>query len=145
MHVVHQKPVAMTQESNISTWKWEVTNMEFIAGLPHTRKLHDLIWVIIDRVTKYTRFLAIQTKDSTKDYTKHNNSEIVRLHGVPLSIISDRCPQFTSHFRKSFQKGLDTQVYLSTTFGPQMSSHTECTVQTLEDMLIDFLVDFKGI
>ena len=68
----------------------------------------------------------------------------MRLHGVPLFIISDRGPQFTSHFWKSFQKGLDTQVNLSTTFHPQTDGQEEGTIQTLEDMLRACVIDFKG-
>ena len=112
----------MTQEIDIPTWKWEVINMDLIIGLPRTRRQHDSIWVIVDRVTKSSHFLAVKTTDSAEDYTKLYINEIVRLHGVPLSIISDRGPQFTSHFWKSFQKGLGTQVNLSTTFHPHMES-----------------------
>ena len=68
----------------------------------------------------------------------------MRLHGVPLSIISDRGPQFTSHFWKSFQKGLGTQVNLSTAFHPQTDGQAERTIQTLEDMLRACVIDFKG-
>ncbi|WMV54949.1 hypothetical protein MTR67_048334 [Solanum verrucosum] len=117
--VEHQKPGGMTQEIDIPTWKWEVIKMDFITGLPRTRRHHDSIWVIVDRVTKSSRFLAVKTTDSTEDYAKIYINDIVRLHGVPFSIISDRGPQFTSHFWKSFQKGLGTQVNLSTTFHPQ--------------------------
>ncbi|WMV58211.1 hypothetical protein MTR67_051596 [Solanum verrucosum] len=70
-----------------------------------TRRQHDSLWVIVNKVTKSTHFLAVKTTDSVEDYTKLNISEIVRLHAVSLSIISDRGPQFTSHFWKPFQKG----------------------------------------
>ena len=96
----------MTQEIYISTWNWDVINMDFITGLPRTRRQHDSIWVIVDRMTKSSRFLAVETTDSAKDYAKLYINEIVRFHGVPLSIISDRGPQFTSQIWKSFQKGL---------------------------------------
>ncbi|KAH0636341.1 hypothetical protein KY285_036093 [Solanum tuberosum] len=96
---------------------------------------HDSIWVIVDRVTKSTHFLVVQTTDSAEDYAKLYITEIVRLHGVPLFIISYRGPQFTSHIWKSFQKGLGTQVNLSTVFHPQTNSQAKCTIQTLEDML----------
>ena len=142
--VEHQKPGGMTQEIDIPTWKWEVINMDFITGLPRTRRQHDSIWVIVDRVTKSSRFLAVKTTDSAEDYAKLYINEIVRLHGVPLSIISDRGPQFTSHFWKSFQKGLGTQVNLSTTFHPQTDGQAERTIQTLEDMLRACVIDFKG-
>ncbi|MCQ7632740.1 transposase family protein, partial [Salmonella enterica] len=123
--VEHQKPGGMTQEIDIPTWKWEVINMDFITGLPRTRRQHDSIWVIVDSVTKSSRFLAVKATNSAEDYAKLYINEIVRLHGVPLSIISDRGPQFTSHFWKSFQKGLGTQVNLSTTFHPQTGGQAE--------------------
>ena len=66
------------------------------------------------------------------------------LHGVPLYIISDRGPQFTSHFWKSFQKGLGTQVNLSTTFHAQKDGQAEHYIQTLEDMLRSFVINFNG-
>ncbi|WMV18698.1 hypothetical protein MTR67_012083 [Solanum verrucosum] len=88
--VEHQKPGGMTQEINIPTWKWEVINMDFITGLPRTRRHHDFIWVIEDIVTKSTHFLAIKTIYSREEYTKLYIHEIVRLHGVPLTISIDR-------------------------------------------------------
>ena len=126
--VEHQKPGGMTQEIDIPTWKWDVINMDFITGLSHTRKQHDSIGVIVDRVTKYSRFLAVKIIDSIEDYAKHYINEIVRLQGIPLSIISDRSPQFTSHFWKSFQKSLGTQISLSTTFHPQTDGYAERTI-----------------
>ncbi|WMV33522.1 hypothetical protein MTR67_026907 [Solanum verrucosum] len=88
--VEHQKPGGMTQEIDIPTWKWEVINMDFITYLPRTCRHRDSIWVIVDRVTKSSHFLAVKTTDSAEDYAKLYINEIVRLHGVPLSIISDR-------------------------------------------------------
>ena len=110
----------MIQEINIPTWNWEVINMDFIIGLPRTHRQHDSIWVIVDRVNKSARFLVVKTTDLAEDYAKLYINKIVRLHGVPLSIISDRGPQFTSHFWKSIQKGFGTQVNLSTTFHSQI-------------------------
>ena len=106
--VEHQKPGGMTQEIIIPSWKWDVINMDFITGLPRIRRQQDSIGVIVDRMTKSSRFLVVKTSYSAEDYAKLYINEIVRFHGVPLSIISDRCPQFTSHFWKSFQKGIGT-------------------------------------
>ncbi|WMV49636.1 hypothetical protein MTR67_043021 [Solanum verrucosum] len=110
--VEHQKPGGMTQEINIPTWKWEVINMDFITGLPHTLRKHDSIWVIVNRVTKSAHFLVVKTTYLMEDYAKLYINKIVRLHGVPLSIISDRGPHFTSHLWRSFHKGLGTYVNL---------------------------------
>ena len=94
--------------------------MDFFTGLPYTRRQYDSIWVTVDRMTKSSRFLVVKTIYSAEEHAKLYLTEIVRLHGIPLSIISYRGPQFTSHFWKSFQKGLGIQVNLSTTFHPQM-------------------------
>lgn len=63
-------------------------NMDFIVGLPHTRKQHDSIWVIVDRIIKFVHFVLVNVCHAAKDYAKLYISEIVKLHGIPLSIIS---------------------------------------------------------
>ena len=98
VRVEHQNLGGITQEIDIPTWKWDVINMDFITGLPRTRTQHDSISVIVDRMTKSSSFLAFKTTYSAEDYANLYLTKIVRLHGVPLSIISDRGPQFTSHF-----------------------------------------------
>ena len=102
--------------------------MDFMTGLPHTRRQHNLVWVIIYRITKSAYFLSVHTSYSVEDYAKLYIKELVRLHGVPLSIILDRGTQLTSHFWKAFQKGLGTQVHLSTTFHPQTDGQVERTI-----------------
>ena len=125
--VEHQKPGGITQAIDIPTWKWDVINMDYITGLTLTRKQHDSIWMIVDKMTKSSCFLAVKIIYSAEDYAKLYLTKIVRLHDVTLSIISDRGPQFTSQFWKSFQKGLGTQVNLSTAFHPQTDGQTERT------------------
>ena len=67
-----------------------------------------------------------------EDYAKLYLRDMVRLHGVPLSIISDQCTQFTSQFWRSFQSGLGTQVKLSTAFHPQTDGQAERTIETTQ-------------
>ena len=70
--------------------------------------------------------------------------EVVRLHGVSISIVSDRDPRFTSHFWKSLQRSLGTQLHFSTTFHPQTDGQSERTIQTLEDMMRAYVLEFRG-
>ena len=63
--------------------------MAFITGLPHARRKHDSIWLIVDKMTNSSCILAVKTTDSVEDYAKLYINEVVRLHGVPLSIMSD--------------------------------------------------------
>ena len=96
--VEHQKPGGMIQDIIIPTWKWDVINMDLIKGLPCTPRQHDSIWVIVDRMTKSSHFLAVKTTYSAKEYAKHYNNEVLRFHGVPLSIISDIGPHLLLNF-----------------------------------------------
>ena len=82
--------------------------MNFVIGLPPSRCHHDSIWVVVDRLTKSAHFLPVHTSYTAEDYARLYIRELVRLHGVPLSIISDRGTQFTLQFWKAFQKGLGT-------------------------------------
>ena len=70
--------------------------------------------------------------------------EIVRLHGVPTSIVPDRDARFTSHFWKWLQKAFGTQLRFSTTFHPQTDGQTERLNQVLEDILRACVMDFAG-
>ena len=118
--------------------------MDLITGLPQSHHKFDLIWVIIDRLTKSAHFLPVKATFSAENYAGLYIREIVRIHSVPLSIISDRGAQFTANFWKYFQKGLGTQVNLSTTFHPQTDVQAERTILTLEDILQACVLDFKG-
>ena len=94
----HQKPAGKIQLLPIPVWKWEKITMDFVTGLPRTQSQHDAIWVIVDRLTKSTHFLPINVEDSLEMLAQLHVDEIVRLHGVPVSIVSVRDPRFTSRF-----------------------------------------------
>ena len=72
--------------------------MDFVVGLPMTRRKHDSIWVVVDRLTKSAHFLPVRTDYSLDKLAELYIREIVRLHGIPISIISDRDPRFTLRF-----------------------------------------------
>ena len=72
--------------------------MDFVTHLPRTPRRHDAIWVIVDRLTKSTHFLAVQMTFTLEEFSQLYIREIVRLHVVPMSIVSDRDPRFTAHF-----------------------------------------------
>jgi len=118
--------------------------MDFVTGLPRTSHSHDAIWVIVDRLTKTAHFLATRVTASLEALTKLYISEIVRLHGVPVSIISDQDPRFTSRFWDSLHKALGTKLKFSTAFHPQTDGQSEWTIQTLEDMLRACALDLAG-
>ena len=70
--------------------------------------------------------------------------EIVSFHGVPVSIVLDQDPRFTTHFWNSFQRAMGTQLMMSTTFHPHTDDQSKRTIQTLEDLLHACILDLKG-
>jgi len=90
--------------------------MNFIVGLPWTQRKFDVVWVILDRLTKSAHFILVVVSYSFERLAKIYIREIVHLHGVPVFIISGQGTQFTSHFLRAVQCELGTQVELSTTF-----------------------------
>ncbi|KAJ0824772.1 putative nucleotidyltransferase, Ribonuclease H [Helianthus annuus] len=140
----YQKPSGLLQQPEIPVWKWEQISMDFITKLPRTLRGHDMIWVIIDRLTKSAHFLPIREKDSTGKLAEIYLREIVARHGVPISIISDRDGRFVSRIWQSFQEAFGSQLDLSTAFHPQTDGQSERTIQTLEDMLRACVMDLGG-
>ena len=114
----HQKPAGKIQLLPIPVWKWEKISMDFVTGLPRTQRQHDAIWLIVDRLTKSAHFLLINVEDSLEKLAQLYVDKIVRLHGVPVSIVSDRDPRFTSRFWPSLKAALGTRLHFSTVFHP---------------------------
>ncbi|GJT30654.1 putative reverse transcriptase domain-containing protein [Tanacetum coccineum] len=94
---------------------WESITMEFITKLPETSYKHDIIWVIVDRLTKSVHFIPTRETDSMETLTKLYIKEIVSRHGVPMSIISDHDSYFTSRFWQSLQGALGPEIIHETT------------------------------
>ena len=72
--------------------------MDFVVGLPQSFSKNDAIWVIVDRLTKLAHFLPIKIMYSLYKFATLYIKEIIRLNGIPVSIVSDRNPRFVSHF-----------------------------------------------
>ncbi|KAG8501449.1 hypothetical protein CXB51_003789 [Gossypium anomalum] len=100
----HQLLSGLLQPVKIPLWKWERLTMDFVSGLPLTPTKKDSVWVVVDRLTKSAHFIPVRTDYSLQKLAKLYVAEIVRLHGVPVSIISDRDPRFTSRFGESCKK-----------------------------------------
>ena len=83
------------QPHEIPESKWEVISMDFIVGLPMTSRQHDSIFVVVDTLTKSAHFIPVKTTYKALEIARVFIDEIVRLHGVPRKIISDRGAVFT--------------------------------------------------
>ncbi|KAA3483344.1 Gag protease polyprotein [Gossypium australe] len=113
--------------------------MDFVMGLPLTPKKKDAVWVVVDRLTKSAHFIPMRV-----DYSLDKLADLdSRLYGVPLSIVSDRDPRFTSRFWKKLQETLGTKLSFSTTFHPQTDGQLEKVIQILEDMLRCCVLEFQ--
>ncbi|KAG8483076.1 hypothetical protein CXB51_021971 [Gossypium anomalum] len=140
----HQIPSGLLQPIMIQEWKWDRITMDFVTGLPLTLKKKDAIWVIMDRLTKSAQFIPVHTDYPLERLANLYVSEIVRLHGVPMSIISDRDLRFTSRFWKKLQEELGTKLSFSTTFHLQTDDQSKKVIQILENMLRCCVLEFQG-
>ena len=118
--------------------------MDFVTHLPRTPRRHGAVRVIVDQLIKSAHFLTVRMTFTLEEFCRLYIREIVRLHGVPVSIVSYRDPRFTAHFWKSFQKAMGTQLTMSTAFHPHTDGQLERTIQILEDMLRACVLDLKG-
>ncbi|XP_070017083.1 uncharacterized protein [Nicotiana sylvestris] len=85
----HQRQGGLLQKLEIPEWKWERITMDYVVGLPRTQRKFDVVWVIMDRLTKSAHFNPVVTTYSLEQLAQVYIREIVKLHGVPVSIISD--------------------------------------------------------
>ncbi|PKA60527.1 hypothetical protein AXF42_Ash017933 [Apostasia shenzhenica] len=116
--------------------------MNFVCGLPKSKGF-DAIWVIVDRLTKSAHFLLIKMTHLLEHLAKLYIDEIMRLHGIPTSIISDRDPRFASRLWSSLQKAMGTKLSFSIAYHSETDGQSERTIQTLEDMLRACAMDFE--
>jgi hypothetical protein len=138
----HLKSVGVLQPLLIPMWKWDDISMNFIVGLPLTARKKDSIWVIVDRLTKTTHFIAIHT-NSMQQYEEIYMDQIVRSHGIPKTIISDIGTQFVAHFWEQFHECLGTKLIRSSSYNPQIDGQTKRINQILEDMLRASILHFN--
>ena len=95
--------------------------MDFVTHLPQTSRGHDTVWVIVDKITKSTHFLVVRMTFTLKEFFRLYLWEIVRLHGVPVSIVSDWDPRVTNHFWRSFQRVMGIQLMMAQLFIPRQT------------------------
>jgi hypothetical protein len=137
----HRHPAGLLQPIPIPEWKWEVISMDFITGLPTTKKQNDSIMVVVDKLTKVAHFIPVKSTHKAINIVEIFMKEIFRMHGLPKTIILDRDTKFTSNFWKALFSGLDTQLNFSTAYHPQTDGQTERTNQIVEDMLWMYVMD----
>jgi hypothetical protein len=134
----HRHLVGLLQPHVIPESKWEVILMDFIVGLSLTARRHDSIFVVFYTLMKSAHFIPMCTTYQAPYIARVFISEIVRLHGVPKRIISDKGSVFTRCFWISFQAVLGTQLNFSTEYHPEIDRKTDVTSRSCEHMLLTY-------
>ena len=98
MKAEHQRPAGLLQPLPIPEWKWEHVTMDFVTTLPRGPKGNNAVWVVVDRLTKSAHFIPFRVGQSTELLGDKYMRDIIRLHRVPVSIVSDRDTKFRSRF-----------------------------------------------
>jgi hypothetical protein len=131
----HHHPTGLLQPHDVPMSKWEVMSMDIVVGLPLTSHRHNSILVIFYKLTKSAHSIPVRDTYDVTDVACVFISEVIRLHGLPKKIISDRDSRFTSRFWTSLQLALGIQLNLSTTYHPETYGKNERVNQVMEDML----------
>ena len=131
----HERPHGLLRPLPVPEDRWQVATLDLITALPRTRHDHDAIVVVVDKLSKLTHIWPTVTTVSAPQLAQQFFTNVVRLHGLPQSLVSDRDPRFTSLFWQELWRLCGTTLRMSTSFHPQTDGQTERQNRTLEDML----------
>ena len=134
-----QATAGLLQPLPIPDHPWQQVTMDLITQLPKSHRGHDAIVVFVDKMSKMVHLVATKTEVTAPQLAEIFWSTVVRHHGLPSSIVSDRDPRFTGHFWRALWKCLGTQLTMSTAFHPQTDGQTERANRTLEEMLRSYV------
>ena len=116
-------------------FNWQSISMDFITGLPRTPRQKDTILVVVDRLSNMAHFIAIKETVEVPQVVDLFIQNVFRLHGLPVSIVSDRDVRFCGHFWGYIFAKLNVTLNMSSGDHPQTDGQTERVNQVLKDML----------
>ena len=113
---------------------WISIAMDFVGPFPRSNG-YDYLWVVVCRLTSMVHLIPIRTTDTAADLAAIFLKEVVRLHGLPQSIVSDRDPKFTSAFWRELHRMMGARLLMSTAFHPQTDGTSERTIRSINQVL----------
>jgi transposase InsO family protein len=116
---------------------------DVVSGLPLTKRGHDSIQVYVERLTKLKHFAASRTTDGAAELAERFAHNVVRLHGVPDAVVSDRDPRFTAHYYAELSKLVGVELKMSTARHPETDGQSEREIRTLIASLRAFCNDHQ--
>jgi hypothetical protein len=129
------KNTGLYQPLSISERPWDAISMDFVLGLPRTERGFDSIFVVVDKFSNMAHIIPFQ---KTSDVTHVANlffKEVVKLHGQPKSIVSDRDTKFVGHFWRTPWKKLGTNFSFNSAYHPQTDGKTKVVNISLRNLL----------
>lgn len=137
---VNTAPAGLLQPLPIPQQAWDDVSMDFITGLPISFGF-TVILVVVDRLTKYAHFMGLKTDYTSKSVAELFMANVVKLHGMPKSIVSDRDRVFTSKFWQHLFQLQGTTLAMSSAYHPQSDGQTEAVNKCVEMFLRCFTAD----
>jgi len=153
---IRHAPYGVLRPFSVPDWPWQHISVDFVTRLPPSKRF-DAICVVVDRLTKQRHLIPCKTTITAEELARLFCDRVFRYHGLPKTIVSDRGPQFASHFWKHLCDSLKIEPRLLTAFHPQTDGQTErinavveqhlhAYVSHLQDDWVDylFLAEFAG-
>ncbi|CAI7919662.1 unnamed protein product [Closterium sp. NIES-53] len=114
---------------------WQQVTMDFVTGLPSNPGGNNTVMVVVDRLTKMAHFAECKKLISAEETARLFIAAVVRLHGIPAAIISDRETKFTSNFWKNLWEQFGTRLQFNSSYSPDTDGQTDRTNQTMEQLI----------
>jgi len=132
-------PIGEVVSLSISERPWQSIGMDYLGPLPMSKNGHDMILIVVDRLTKMAHFIPTTREVTSKETAELFLRYVFQYHGLPDNIVSDRDPKFTSKFWQNLNKILGIKLLMSTAEHPQTDGQSEATVKIIQKLIRPFV------